>query len=70
MVAGVIRKPRNPEHVARMIARRVRQLMRRADCSPFGRKMVKAIGPDGLPRMIGVERGDEQGAYRAKHWRT
>lgn len=67
MVAGVIRKPRNPEHVARMVARRVRQLMRRADCEVW---KPKRIAYDPVRGWIYGPRGDEQGAYRAKHWRT
>ena len=52
-----------------MAERRQRQLARTANCSAFGRKLVRTTRPDGQVVMVGVERQDEQGAYRAKHWK-
>ena len=60
-------------HKWRMAERRERQLSRTANCSAFGRKMVRVqiTGKSGAPEtiMIGVERLDEQGAYRNEHWK-
>ena len=61
-----VRKPRDPYHVARMIRRRERQNARTANCDVWS---VKPIGVDPTGRMVYAPRGDEQGAYRAKHWK-
>jgi len=68
----MIHKPRNKAHVQRMARKRAMQLARTANCSPFGRKLVwtPMRMPDGTTKrvQVGVERTDEQGDYRAKHW--
>ena len=55
-----------------MARKRARQLARTANCSPFGRKLVwtSTRMADGTVKrvQVGVERTDEQGEYRAKHW--
>lgn len=63
---------RSAKHKQRMAERRERQLARTATHMPFGRKLIrqKIIDDNGLPQIIvfGVERQDEQKAYRQEHW--
>lgn len=64
---------RRETHAERMARKRTEQLLRAPNCSPFGRKLVWTTRrmPDGTSKrvQVGVERTDEQGEYRAKHWR-
>ena len=55
-------------HPTRMARKRAIQLTRTANCSAFGRKLVWQTLVNGKRVQVGVERTDEQGAYRAKHW--
>ena len=65
-------RERKPAHKARMVVRRARQRAAVANASAFGRKLVRIMQEiNGVPTRVsvGVERMDEQGAYRFEHWR-